>query len=44
MDFKVEQKKHPNVVRYNTAEFKVAKSFAERIKKELGDFLKSVVR
>ncbi len=39
----MESKKHPNISRYNTDEYDVAKKFAERIKKELGDFLKSVV-
>lgn len=43
MEFKLKKKEHPNVLKYGGEDFKIAKKFAEEIKKELGDFLKSVV-
>lgn len=42
MEFKLKQRAHPNQNRY-ADDFPIAKKFAEEMKKELGDFLKSVV-
>ncbi len=42
MEFKIRQRMHPNQPKY-TDDFPLAKKFAEEVKKELGDFLKSVV-
>lgn len=43
MEFKVEQRTHPNKPKYPTPDYDVATKFAMEIRKELGDFLKSVV-
>lgn len=43
MDFTIEERKHPNIKNYNTADYKLAENFAKEMKKELGDFLKSSI-
>jgi len=43
VDFKISTRKHPNTTRYSKDEHTVAKQFADRVKKELGEFLKSVI-
>ena len=43
MEFKIKTKSHPNMPKYADVEFSLAKKFAESIKEELGDFLKSVI-
>jgi predicted nucleotidyltransferase/uncharacterized protein (UPF0332 family) len=41
--FLIPPKKNPNLVRYPTEDFILARSFTKRLKAELGDFLKLVV-
>lgn len=43
MEFKVKQRRHPNVPRYPTTDFQLAERFSAMLKKELGDFVKSIV-
>lgn len=43
MEFKIKERKHPNKEKYSQDNFKLAHKFAEEIKKELGDFLKSAI-
>lgn len=43
MDFTIEERKHPNVKNYTDTDYKLAEKFAHAMKKELGDFLKSVI-
>lgn len=43
MQFRVRQRRHPNVPRYPTADYQLADRFAALLRKELGDFVKSVV-
>jgi predicted nucleotidyltransferase len=43
MEFKVKQRRHPNVPRYPTDNYQLAEKFALLLKKELGDFVKAVV-
>ena len=44
MEFETKERNHPNIRSYNTADFKLAKEFAEKIQKELeGGFLKAAI-
>ena len=43
MQFKVRQRKSPNVPRYPTEDYSLAEKFSALLKKELGDFVKSIV-
>lgn len=43
MEFKIKERKHHNIPKYKTEDYKTAERFAERLKKELGDFMKAVV-
>ncbi|HDD70771.1 MAG TPA: hypothetical protein ENF94_01270, partial [Candidatus Woesearchaeota archaeon] len=43
MKFVVEKRKHPNIPKYISSDFELAKKFAELLKKELEDFLKSAI-
>ncbi len=43
MEFKVKQRRHPNVPRYPTNDYQMADKFSQLLKKELGDFVKSIV-
>jgi len=43
MEFKVKQRRHPNVPRYPTSDYQLAEKFSTILKKELGDFVKAVV-
>jgi hypothetical protein len=43
MDFTIEERKHPNIKNYRTTDFKLAEKFANDMKKELGEFLKSAI-
>lgn len=43
MEFKLQKKDHPNVLKYTGENHLIAKKFADAIKKELGDFLKCVI-
>ncbi len=43
MQFKVRQRRHPNVPRYPTDDYQLATKFSELLKKELGDFVKAIV-
>jgi len=43
MDFTIEERKHPNVKNYTDTDYKLAEKFAKAMKKELGEFLKSVI-
>ncbi len=43
MQFKVRQRRHPNVPRYPTDDYHLAEKFSELLKKELGDFVKAIV-
>jgi predicted nucleotidyltransferase len=43
MQFKVRQRRHPNLPRYKTDDYKTAQAFAQSLKKELGDFVKAAV-
>jgi len=43
MDFTIEERKHPNIKNYTTADYKLAVKFADAMKKELGEFLKSAI-
>lgn len=43
MEFKIQQKEHPNKLKYPTDEYTLAKKFAENIEKELGSFVKCAV-
>lgn len=43
MQFRVQPKTNPNIVKYPTEEYTIAKSFAKRLKSEFGSFLKMVV-
>ncbi len=43
MEFKVKQRRHPNVPRYPTSDYQLADKFSQLLKKELGDFVKAIV-
>jgi predicted nucleotidyltransferase len=43
MDFTIEERKHPNIRNYTTADYKLADKFANAMKTELGEFLKSAI-
>lgn len=43
MEFKIKKKENENIHRYPTDDVKVADNFTDKIKTELGDFLKGVV-
>jgi predicted nucleotidyltransferase/uncharacterized protein (UPF0332 family) len=43
MEFKIIKKENENIHRYPTDDVKIAHSFADELKRELGDFLKGVV-
>ena len=43
MEFRVEQRKHPNLPKYPTEDLDLARRFAVEIQKELKDFLKTMV-
>ncbi len=43
MEFKVKQRRHPNVPRYPSGDYKLAQVFSERLEKELGGFVKAIV-
>lgn len=43
MKFRVEKNTNPNVDKYPTEDFTIAKSFARRLRNEFGEFLKTVV-
>jgi len=43
MEFKIKKKENENIHRYPTADVKIATTFADKIRSELGDFLKGVV-
>ncbi len=43
MQFKVKQRKHPNVPRYPTDDYQLAEKFSLYLKKELGDFVKAII-
>jgi len=43
MDFTIQERKHPNVRNYTTADYKLAEKFSNAMKKELGEFLKCVI-
>ncbi|MEK6822231.1 MAG: nucleotidyltransferase domain-containing protein [Nanoarchaeota archaeon] len=43
MRFEIQKRPHPNVARYHGADYALAYEFAQRLHKELGDFLKAVV-
>ncbi len=43
MEFKIKQRKHHNMPKYKSEDYKTAERFSERLHKELGDFLKAVV-
>jgi predicted nucleotidyltransferase len=43
MEFKVKQRRHPNLPRYATSDLALAQKFADSLKKELGEFVKSIV-
>src|SRR3989338_5599290 len=43
MEFKVRARAHPNVPKYHSVDFELAKKFALAMEKELGQFLKSAV-
>ena len=43
MQFKVKQRRHPNVARYATSDYQLAEKFSNLLRKELSDFVKVVV-
>ena len=43
MEFKVKQRRHPNVPRYPTADYQLSERFSASLRKELGDFVKAIV-
>ena len=43
MEFKVRQRRHPNLPRYPTTDYQLAERFATLLRKELGDFVKCIV-
>lgn len=43
MEFKIEKKSNENIHRYPTENLKIAETFADKLKLELGDFLKGVI-
>jgi len=43
MDFTIEERKHPNIKNYKTADYRLADKFAKEMKKELKEFLKSAI-
>lgn len=43
MEFKIKEKKHHNIPKYQDEDYKTAERFSDALKKELGDFLKAVV-
>ncbi|MEM4246754.1 MAG: nucleotidyltransferase domain-containing protein [Candidatus Woesearchaeota archaeon] len=43
MQFKVKQRKNPNIPRYPTDDYHLAQKFSELLKKELGGFVKSII-
>ncbi len=43
MEFKVRQRRHPNLPRYPTDDFALADKFSALLRKELGDFVKTIV-
>lgn len=43
MEFKVRQRRHPNVPRYPTGDYQLAERFSILLKKELGEFVKTIV-
>lgn len=43
MRFKLERRSNPNIVKYPTEDFNIAKSFAKKLEDEFEDFLKTVV-
>ena len=43
MQFKVKQRRPPNVPRYKTSEYQLAEKFSVALKKELGDFIKATI-
>jgi predicted nucleotidyltransferase len=43
MEFKVRQRRHPNVPRYPSSDYQLAERFSIILKKELGDFVKAIV-
>lgn len=43
MEFKVKERSHPNLPKYPTDDFTLAKSFADKIHKEIKDMCKSIV-
>jgi len=43
MDFKIKERKHHNIPKYPSDDYKTAEKFSQRLHKELGDFLRAVV-
>jgi len=43
MQFKVKQRKNPNIPRHPTEDYHLAERFSVLLKKELGDFVKSII-
>ena len=43
MEFKIKSKDHPNIPKYSSDDFQIAKKFADAIKVELGEFLKCAI-
>ena len=41
MEFKIKQRKHHNIPKYQSTDYKTAEKFVERLQKELGDFLRA---
>ena len=43
MEFKIKERKHHNIPKYPSEDYKIAERFADKLQKELGDFLRAVV-
>jgi predicted nucleotidyltransferase len=43
MEFRVRQRRHPNVPRYLTTDYQLAEKFSALLRKELSDFVKAIV-
>ena len=43
MRFEITRRPHPNVARYHGMDYALAKDFADKVHKELGDFIKAIV-
>jgi len=43
MEFKIHEKKHPNLPKYPSTDYDLAKRFSTEMHKELGDFVKAII-